>query len=76
MTLLIDFTVIVILIVGIWQFREPLRAKNGNLTAALALFLAFMSGSLSAWHRRYHHRSYIASGGRSWPAWPWPGWSA
>ncbi len=42
MTLLIDFTVIVILIIGIWQFREPLRAKNGNLTAALALFLAFM----------------------------------
>ena len=42
MTLLIDFTVIVILIFGIWQFREPLRAKNGNLTAALALFLAFM----------------------------------
>ncbi|TKB24600.1 hypothetical protein FCL47_17345 [Desulfopila sp. IMCC35006] len=41
MTLLIDFTVIVILIIGIWQFREPLRAKNGNLTAALALFLAF-----------------------------------
>lgn len=42
MTLLIDFTVIVILIFGIWQFREPLRAKNGNMTAALALFLAFM----------------------------------
>ena len=42
MTLLIDFTVIVILIFGIWQFREPLRAKNGNLTAALALFLAFI----------------------------------
>ncbi|MGB3221346.1 MAG: NAD(P)(+) transhydrogenase (Re/Si-specific) subunit beta [Desulforhopalus sp.] len=42
MTLLIDFTVIVILIFGIWQFREPLRAKNGNLIAALALFMAFV----------------------------------
>ncbi len=42
MTLLIDFTVIGILIIGIWEFRVPLRAKNGNLTAALALFLAFM----------------------------------
>lgn len=41
MTLVIDLTVIVILIIGIWQFREPLRAKHGNLTAALALFLAF-----------------------------------
>lgn len=42
MTLLVDFTVIVILIIGIWQFREPLLAKNGNLTAAMALFLAFI----------------------------------
>ncbi len=42
MTLLLDFTVIVLLIIGIWQFREPLRAKNGNLTAALALFLTFI----------------------------------
>lgn len=42
MTLLIDFTVIATLIIGIWQFREPLRAKHGNLTAALALFLAFI----------------------------------
>lgn len=42
MTLLIDFTVIAILIIGIWQFREPLRAKHGNMTAALALFLAFI----------------------------------
>ena len=42
MTLFIDFTVIVILIIGIRQFREPLRAKYGNLTAALALFLAFI----------------------------------
>lgn len=42
MTLLIDFTVITILIIGIWQFREPLRAKYGNLLAALALFLAFI----------------------------------
>ncbi|MDK9708220.1 MAG: NAD(P)(+) transhydrogenase (Re/Si-specific) subunit beta [Desulforhopalus sp.] len=42
MTLLIDFIVIALLIVGIWQFREPLRAKHGNLTAALALFLAII----------------------------------
>ena len=42
MTLLIDFSVISLLILGIWQFREPLRAKHGNLTAALALFLAFI----------------------------------
>ncbi len=42
MTLPIDFIIIAILIIGIWQFREPLRAKHGNLTAALALFLAFI----------------------------------
>ena len=42
MTLLVDFTVIATLIIGIWQFREPLRAKHGNLTAALALFLAII----------------------------------
>ena len=42
MKLFIDFTVIAILIAGIWQFREPLRAKHGNLTAAFALFLAFI----------------------------------
>lgn len=42
MTLLIDFTVIATLIIGIWQFREPPSAKHGNLTAALALFLAII----------------------------------
>lgn len=42
MSLLIDFIVIALLVIGIWQFREPLRAKHGNLTAALALFLAFI----------------------------------
>ena len=42
MTLFIDFTVIALLILGIWQFREPRRAKYGNRTAALALFLAFI----------------------------------
>jgi NAD/NADP transhydrogenase beta subunit len=42
MTLLIDFSVIALLIIGIWQFREPLRAKHGNMTAALALFLALI----------------------------------
>ncbi len=42
MNLFIDFTVIAILIAGIWQFRFPHTAKNGNLTAAFALFLAFV----------------------------------
>ena len=42
MNLFIDFTVIAILIAGIWQFRSPQTAKNGNLTAAFALFLAFV----------------------------------
>ncbi len=37
----IDSAVITLLIAGIWQFREPKRAKTGNLTAAFALFLAF-----------------------------------
>ena len=42
MKLFIDFTVIAILIAGIWQFRAPHRAKHGNWTAAFALFLAFI----------------------------------
>ncbi|MEA3362870.1 MAG: NAD(P)(+) transhydrogenase (Re/Si-specific) subunit beta [Thermodesulfobacteriota bacterium] len=42
MTLFIDFTIIAILLVGFWQFREPLGAKHGNLTAAFALLLAFL----------------------------------
>ncbi|WP_419660517.1 PntB: pyridine nucleotide transhydrogenase, subunit beta [Desulfosarcina variabilis str. Montpellier] len=41
MTLTIDFSVILILIAGIWQFRAPRRAKTGNLTAAFALMCAF-----------------------------------
>jgi NAD(P) transhydrogenase subunit beta len=42
MTLFIDFSVILILIAGIWQFRAPRRAKSGNLTAAFALICAFI----------------------------------
>ena len=42
MKLFIDVSVILILIAGIWQFREPRRAKTGNLTAALALTCAFI----------------------------------
>jgi NAD/NADP transhydrogenase beta subunit len=42
MTLLIDFTVIAVLILGIRQFREPQRARHGNLTAAFALFMALV----------------------------------
>ncbi|WP_319521999.1 NAD(P)(+) transhydrogenase (Re/Si-specific) subunit beta [uncultured Desulfosarcina sp.] len=41
MTLTIDFSVILILIAGIWQFRAPRQAKTGNLTAAFALMCAF-----------------------------------
>ncbi len=40
-TLLIDFAVIAILIVGIWQFRAPRGARFGNWTAAFALLCAF-----------------------------------
>ncbi|MBU4426918.1 MAG: NAD(P)(+) transhydrogenase (Re/Si-specific) subunit beta, partial [Proteobacteria bacterium] len=39
--LLIDFAVIGILILGIWQFRAPRSARFGNLTAAFALLCAF-----------------------------------
>jgi NAD/NADP transhydrogenase beta subunit len=42
MTLLIDFTVIAVLILGIRQFREPQRARYGNLTAAFALCMALV----------------------------------
>ena len=40
MNLLLDFCVIGILILGIWLFRWPHRAKLGNLTAAFALACA------------------------------------
>jgi NAD(P) transhydrogenase subunit beta len=42
MAILIDFSVIVILITGIWQFRRPRGARIGNLLAALALSAAFV----------------------------------
>jgi proton-translocating NAD(P)+ transhydrogenase subunit beta len=42
MTLLIDFSVIIILIMGIWQFRHPRGARIGNLMAAFALLAAFV----------------------------------
>ncbi len=41
-TLLIDFSVIAVLIVGIWQFRAPRGARFGNWTAAFALLCAFI----------------------------------
>ena len=41
-TLLIDFSVIAVPIVGIWQFRAPRSARFGNLTAAFALLCAFI----------------------------------
>jgi len=41
MRLLIDFSVIFVLIAGIWQFREPRKARFGNTTAAFALLCAF-----------------------------------
>jgi len=40
MTLFLDFSVIGILILGIWLFHWPHRAKFGNLTAAFALACA------------------------------------
>ncbi len=40
MNLLLDFCVIAILILGIWLFHWPHRAKFGNLTAAFALACA------------------------------------
>ncbi|MBW2655806.1 MAG: NAD(P)(+) transhydrogenase (Re/Si-specific) subunit beta, partial [Deltaproteobacteria bacterium] len=40
MTLFLDFSVIGILILGIWLFRRPNTAKLGNLTAAFALTCA------------------------------------
>jgi NAD(P) transhydrogenase subunit beta len=42
MTLIIDLIVIIVLIAGIWLFREPRRAKFGNLMAAFALTSAFI----------------------------------
>ncbi len=42
MTLFIDFSVIFVLIVGIWLFREPRKARFGNLMAAFALLCAFV----------------------------------
>ena len=41
-TLLINFSVIAVLIVGISQFRTPRGARFGNLTAAFALLCAFI----------------------------------
>ncbi len=38
--LLTDFAIILILIVGIWQFRTVKGARSGNLTAAFALLCA------------------------------------
>jgi len=38
--LVIDLAIIVILVLGIWQFRSPRTARYGNLTAALALLCA------------------------------------
>ena len=41
--LIIDATIIVILIVGISQFRTPSKGRIGNLIAALAVLLALMT---------------------------------
>ncbi len=40
MTLVLDFGLIVVLIIGIWLFQKPSTAKYGNLTAAAALACA------------------------------------
>jgi len=41
-TLLIDLSIIVLLVVGIAQFRTPPGARRGNATAAAALLLAIL----------------------------------
>lgn len=40
--LAVDLFIIVILIIGIWLFRYPRRARAGNFTAAFALACAFV----------------------------------
>jgi NAD(P) transhydrogenase subunit beta len=42
LTMLVDLAVIAVLILGIWQFRSPRHARQGNLTAASALLCAFL----------------------------------
>ncbi|MBF0210639.1 MAG: NAD(P)(+) transhydrogenase (Re/Si-specific) subunit beta [Desulfamplus sp.] len=42
MTLIIDFLVISGLILGIWLFSEPRKARFGNFAAAFSLFCAFV----------------------------------
>jgi NAD(P) transhydrogenase subunit beta len=42
LTMLVDVAVIVVLILGIWQFRSPRHARRGNMTAASALLCAFL----------------------------------
>ncbi len=43
MTLLIEFTVIFLLMAGVWLFRDPRKAKAGNMSAASALLFAMIS---------------------------------
>ena len=47
--LAVDLVIILILIGGIAQFRTPLGARRGNLTAALALLLAL---AIVVWRHR------------------------
>ena len=42
LTLGIDFLIILLLILGFLQFRNPEEARRGNSTAAFALFCAFV----------------------------------
>jgi len=41
-TIIMDLLIIAMLIVGIWQFRAPRKARLGNLIAAFALGCAFL----------------------------------
>ena len=41
LTIRIDFLIIILLILGFFQFRNPKGARRGNFTAAFALFCAF-----------------------------------
>ncbi|MDM8515847.1 NAD(P)(+) transhydrogenase (Re/Si-specific) subunit beta [Desulfobacterales bacterium HSG16] len=54
--LFLDFSIIGVLILGIWLFRSPHRAKFGNLMAAFALLCA---GVLVLWRNGIFHPGWV-----------------
>lgn len=54
--LFLDFSIIGVLILGIWLFRSPHRAKFGNLIAAFALLCA---GVLVLWRNGIFHPGWV-----------------